>query len=195
MMNYNISFFTFFRRPMTCSPAINSPETKPITPPALPPKKSRLNSHTRLSTPPHSPSPIISPSSLSTSPIPQNSYSPTNNDIKYEINDNKTTTTVNNQHQTEKQQQNQNNKIEVNDNNVNNKQDVGNYEENDLDLLDQLDVTEYLIYKKPDEDGPDLRGGHPDALIVHATKSNKNGNLMIFFISSFLTLVFMFFNF
>lgn len=41
--------------------------------------------------------------------------------------------------------------------------------------LEQLDITKYLVIKKPDEEGPDVRGGHPDALIIHATKANKNG--------------------
>jgi hypothetical protein len=43
------------------------------------------------------------------------------------------------------------------------------------DPLKQLDIMKYLIIKKPDEEGPDVRGGHPDALIIHATKANKNG--------------------
>ncbi|KAG8264015.1 Rap guanine nucleotide exchange factor 1 [Homalodisca vitripennis] len=41
--------------------------------------------------------------------------------------------------------------------------------------LDMLDVTQLLVLKKTDEEGPDIRGGHPDALIIHATKANKNG--------------------
>jgi hypothetical protein len=45
------------------------------------------------------------------------------------------------------------------------------------DPLEQLDITKYLVIKKPDEEGPDIRGGHPDALIIHATKANKNGEL------------------
>ncbi|KDR09115.1 guanine nucleotide-releasing factor 2 isoform X2 [Zootermopsis nevadensis] len=40
--------------------------------------------------------------------------------------------------------------------------------------LEHLDITKYLVIKKPDEEGPDIRGGHPDALIIHATKANKN---------------------
>ncbi|XP_064118635.1 rap guanine nucleotide exchange factor 1-like isoform X3 [Macrobrachium nipponense] len=39
--------------------------------------------------------------------------------------------------------------------------------------LDLLDVTEYLIYKKEGEEGPDIRGGPVDALIVHASKANQ----------------------
>lgn len=40
--------------------------------------------------------------------------------------------------------------------------------------LEELEISSYLVMKKPDEEGPDVRGGHPDALIIHATKANKN---------------------
>lgn len=40
--------------------------------------------------------------------------------------------------------------------------------------LDLLDVKEYLILKKDGDEGPDVRGGTVDALIVHASKANKN---------------------
>ncbi|PSN45161.1 hypothetical protein C0J52_03933 [Blattella germanica] len=40
--------------------------------------------------------------------------------------------------------------------------------------LEELDISKYLVIKKPDEEGPDVRGGHPDSLIIHATKANKN---------------------
>ncbi|XP_068248413.1 rap guanine nucleotide exchange factor 1 isoform X3 [Palaemon carinicauda] len=39
--------------------------------------------------------------------------------------------------------------------------------------LDLLDVKEYLIYKKEGEEGPDIRGGPVEALIVHASKANQ----------------------
>lgn len=45
----------------------------------------------------------------------------------------------------------------------------------DQDLMEELDVSKYIILKKPDEDGPDIRGGYIDALIVQATKTNKKG--------------------
>ncbi|XP_076755651.1 C3G guanyl-nucleotide exchange factor isoform X5 [Xylocopa sonorina] len=41
-------------------------------------------------------------------------------------------------------------------------------------ILDELDISKYLVFKKPEEEGPDIRGGHPDALLVHATKANKH---------------------
>ncbi|XP_075226685.1 C3G guanyl-nucleotide exchange factor isoform X2 [Lycorma delicatula] len=40
--------------------------------------------------------------------------------------------------------------------------------------LSELDISRFLVFKKADEEGPDIRGGHPDALIIHATKANKN---------------------
>ncbi|KAL1505295.1 hypothetical protein ABEB36_004890 [Hypothenemus hampei] len=46
---------------------------------------------------------------------------------------------------------------------------------NELDLMEKLNVDEYLIFKKTEEDGPELRGGSIDALIIHATKATKNG--------------------
>ncbi|KAK7580503.1 hypothetical protein V9T40_001132 [Parthenolecanium corni] len=42
------------------------------------------------------------------------------------------------------------------------------------DPLAEIDVSKWLVFKRPEEDGPDIRGGHPDALIVLATKANKN---------------------
>lgn len=52
----------------------------------------------------------------------------------------------------------------------------------DDSILDELDISKYLVFKKPDEEGPDIRGGHPDALLIHATKANKHGkNLFEFY--------------
>ena len=45
----------------------------------------------------------------------------------------------------------------------------------DESMLDVLDITKFLVFKKPDEDGPEIRGGHPDALLIHATKANRHG--------------------
>ncbi|XP_016838232.1 guanine nucleotide-releasing factor 2 isoform X3 [Nasonia vitripennis] len=44
----------------------------------------------------------------------------------------------------------------------------------DESMLDELEINKYLVFKKPEEDGPDIRGGHPDALLIHATKANKH---------------------
>ncbi|XP_035730656.1 guanine nucleotide-releasing factor 2-like isoform X1 [Vespa mandarinia] len=44
----------------------------------------------------------------------------------------------------------------------------------DDNILEELDISKYLVFKKSDEEGPDIRGGHPDALLIHATKANKH---------------------
>ena len=44
--------------------------------------------------------------------------------------------------------------------------------------MDDVDVTDQLVWKKSSEDGPELRGGSVDSLIVHATTAGKNGNLL-----------------
>ena len=49
----------------------------------------------------------------------------------------------------------------------------------DDSILDELDISKYLVFKKSDEEGPDIRGGHPDALLIHATKANKHGKICI----------------
>ncbi|XP_058064062.1 guanine nucleotide-releasing factor 2 isoform X2 [Anopheles bellator] len=43
-------------------------------------------------------------------------------------------------------------------------------------LMEELDVSTYLVFKKENEDGPDVKGGHPDALIIHATRVQKNSD-------------------
>lgn len=45
----------------------------------------------------------------------------------------------------------------------------------EVDLMELVNVDDYLLLKKPEEDGPDIRGGPIDALIIHATKATKNG--------------------
>lgn len=44
----------------------------------------------------------------------------------------------------------------------------------DVDCLYDLDVSRMLVQKRPDEEGPMIRGGQPVALIIHATKASKN---------------------
>lgn len=48
----------------------------------------------------------------------------------------------------------------------------------------------YLVLKKDGEEGPDVKGGYPDALIVHASKMQKvseNGKLTADSVSESLT--------
>ena len=55
---------------------------------------------------------------------------------------------------------------------------IGNQGSNNygtINPLFELDVRKYLIYKSPGEDGPEIKGGPPDALLVKATEVTKNG--------------------
>lgn len=40
-------------------------------------------------------------------------------------------------------------------------------------LIEELDISKYLVLKKEGEDGPEVKGGYLDALIVHAGKVQK----------------------
>jgi hypothetical protein len=40
-------------------------------------------------------------------------------------------------------------------------------------LIEEIDVSKYLVKKKESEEGPEVKGGLPDALIIHATKAQK----------------------
>lgn len=48
-------------------------------------------------------------------------------------------------------------------------------------LLETVDVGEFLVFKKSGEDGPDIKGGTLDALIIHATKVTKKSDGKISF--------------
>lgn len=69
-------------------------------------------------------------------------------------------------------------------NDLDNKENVEDEEEEEEDdtLLDLLDVREYLVLKKEGEEGPEIRGGPVDGLIVHASKANKNGMVILPFV-------------
>lgn len=45
----------------------------------------------------------------------------------------------------------------------------------EVSIMEELNVSQWLVFKKPEEDGPPVRGGHADALVVHATNAVKNG--------------------
>lgn len=53
--------------------------------------------------------------------------------------------------------------------------DVGDFEQSVYNVLDEMDVSSFLIYKTAGDDGPEIRGGPVDALIVKATEVSKNG--------------------
>lgn len=54
-------------------------------------------------------------------------------------------------------------------------------------LIEEMEISGYLTFKKEDEDGPDIKGGQVDALIVHATKVQKISEGKIFI--TFSTLI------
>lgn len=43
-------------------------------------------------------------------------------------------------------------------------------------LIEELDITAYMNFKKDMEDGPEVKGGYLDALIVHACRVQKNSD-------------------
>lgn len=45
--------------------------------------------------------------------------------------------------------------------------------EGEEDGMEELDLTSELVFKQPEDEGPEVRGGSVDALIIHATKLNK----------------------
>lgn len=52
--------------------------------------------------------------------------------------------------------------------------------------MEEMDADEYLMKKAPDEEGPEIRGGTVDALIIQATKATRNGGKDFFLIVIFL---------
>lgn len=46
-------------------------------------------------------------------------------------------------------------------------------------LMEELDISKYLVVKKEGEDGPEVKGGNPDALIIHATVGTDNGMIIL----------------
>ncbi|XP_043657785.1 guanine nucleotide-releasing factor 2 isoform X14 [Drosophila teissieri] len=42
-----------------------------------------------------------------------------------------------------------------------------------INMLEEVNITRYLILKKREEDGPEVKGGYIDALIVHASRVQK----------------------
>ncbi|XP_018059782.1 PREDICTED: guanine nucleotide-releasing factor 2 isoform X9 [Atta colombica] len=149
-------------------------------PPALPPKRSR-SIKSNITPPPISPKPTISMQSIHNSdPLVTSTPLKTEEPI-HEKKDPAPSTPVK--------------LVNVNNNNVimdtvlsssrpaSNALSSISVDENTLELrdidqddsiLDELDISKYLVLKKPDEEGPDIRGGHPDALLIHATKANKH---------------------
>ena len=47
-------------------------------------------------------------------------------------------------------------------------------------ILEELNITPYLVFKKENEDGPEVKGGYIDALIVHASRVQKDNGTVFF---------------
>ncbi|GBP12085.1 Guanine nucleotide-releasing factor 2 [Eumeta japonica] len=57
------------------------------------------------------------------------------------------------------------------------------------DIILKTDVSAWLLLKGPNKDGPDVRGGHPEALIVLATKATKDFAYQEAFLATYRTWV------
>ncbi|XP_026764340.1 guanine nucleotide-releasing factor 2 isoform X3 [Galleria mellonella] len=57
------------------------------------------------------------------------------------------------------------------------------------DIILQTDISSWLLLKTPAKDGPEVRGGHPDALIVLATKATKDFAYQEAFLATYRTWV------
>ncbi|KAJ0181119.1 hypothetical protein K1T71_003204 [Dendrolimus kikuchii] len=57
------------------------------------------------------------------------------------------------------------------------------------DIILQTDISSWLVLKEPTKDGPDVRGGQPDALIVLATKATKDFAYQEAFLATYRTWV------
>ncbi|KAG7209272.1 hypothetical protein KM043_015388 [Ampulex compressa] len=164
--------------PINMPPALVEVTNNSSLPPALPPKRSRsIKSNT--TPPPISPKPTISMQSIHTSD-PIVTSTPVKTEESTCIHDKKDVTPstpikLNNNVAlevilpTSRPASNALSSISI-DENALELRDV----EQDDSILDELDIAKHLVYKKPDEEGPDIRGGHPDALLIHATKANKH---------------------
>ncbi|XP_017470048.1 PREDICTED: guanine nucleotide-releasing factor 2 [Rhagoletis zephyria] len=56
-------------------------------------------------------------------------------------------------------------------------------------MLEEIDVTKYLVLKRKDEDGPEVKGGYVDALIVHASRVQNDNAFIDAFITTFRTFI------
>ncbi|KYN30525.1 Guanine nucleotide-releasing factor 2 [Trachymyrmex septentrionalis] len=145
-------------------------------PPALPPKRSR-SIKSNITPPPISPKPTISMQSIHNSdplvtstplkteePIHEKKDLTPSTPVK--LNNNVIMDTV---LSSSRPASNALSSISVDENTL----ELRDIDQDDS-ILDELDISKYLVLKKPDEEGPDIRGGHPDALLIHATKANKH---------------------
>ncbi|KAK7793296.1 hypothetical protein R5R35_007622 [Gryllus longicercus] len=137
-----------------------SPNKEPIgLPPALPPKRSRTASvRSATSPPPMSPPPTVSIQDISAKEESR-PISSGDEEKKHTV--------------TRQESKTISLPSEANSVTVSKKTEIVPSQP-EVNPLEELEIASYLVMKKTDEEGPDVRGGHPDALIIHATKANKN---------------------
>ncbi|XP_017064728.1 guanine nucleotide-releasing factor 2 isoform X4 [Drosophila eugracilis] len=63
--------------------------------------------------------------------------------------------------------------VSVKPQNENGEEDETEQDEMLINMLEEVNITRYLILKKREEDGPEVKGGYIDALIVHASRVQK----------------------
>ncbi|XP_076232133.1 C3G guanyl-nucleotide exchange factor isoform X4 [Calliopsis andreniformis] len=162
---------------VTMTPPVTDVTNNSSLPPALPPKRSR-SIKSNATPPPISPKPTISMQSIHTiDPIV------TSTPVKAEesicIHDKKdltpstpvklNTVTLDTILPTSRPASNALSSISIDESTL----ELRDVDQDDS-ILDELDIGKHLVFKKPEEEGPDIRGGHPDALLIHATKANKH---------------------
>ncbi|EGI65354.1 Guanine nucleotide-releasing factor 2 [Acromyrmex echinatior] len=161
---------------VTTTPSLVETTNNSSLPPALPPKRSR-SIKSNITPPPISPKPTISMQSIHNSdplvtstplkteePIHEKKDLTPSTPVK--LNNNVIMDTV---LSSSRPASNALSSISVDENTL----ELRDIDQDDS-ILDELDINKYLVLKKPDEEGPDIRGGHPDALLIHATKANKH---------------------
>ncbi|XP_025267227.1 guanine nucleotide-releasing factor 2 isoform X3 [Camponotus floridanus] len=167
---------------MTTTPSSIEATNNSSLPPALPPKRSR-SIKSNVTPPPISPKPTISMQSIHNSDslvtsTPLKSEEPTYAHEKKDVtpptpvklvNINNNNVIMDTVLSSSRPASNALSSISVDENTL----ELRDIDQDD-NILDELDINKYLVLKKSDEEGPDIRGGHPDALLIHATKANKH---------------------
>ncbi|XP_076161527.1 C3G guanyl-nucleotide exchange factor isoform X5 [Ptiloglossa arizonensis] len=162
---------------ITMTPPVAEVTNNSSLPPALPPKRSR-SIKSNATPPPISPKPTISMQSIHTMD-PIVTSTPVKAEESVCIHDKKDLTpstpvklnnvTLDTILPSSRPASNALSSISVDENTL----ELRDVDQDDS-ILDELDISKHLVFKKPDEEGPDIRGGHPDALLIHATKANKH---------------------
>ncbi|XP_055601812.1 guanine nucleotide-releasing factor 2 isoform X7 [Uranotaenia lowii] len=162
------------------SPSLN------VKPPALPPKRQRINSKTPsiTSTPPASPKVFGSSSDQNTPSSPSPSRSPSQHHSSHHnscSSPSPSSTSIGTLLPTPPPKNQQQPSVTGSPEAAPPPPPVARIkngitlieQQQSIQLMEDLDVSNHLVFKKENEDGPDVKGGHPDALIIHATKVQK----------------------